>query len=246
LKDEGAANMISGLLSDTAGQVRVAVVEALANIRGARALEALHAAAAGNDPDVRRAALLGLGHVKHPASLPAIRLALLESDAATRLVALSALAEYELPEIAEELGRAVSDADDGVRAAAVNLLASRPGLDATRALMAQLHNGPMRARVVAALAQPEPGRVEALVEGLKHSTPETAPLLASALARTPRADAASALQEAFATQDVILRRAIAPALARLRTSTARTLLAHAASFDEDDEVRLVSAAALER
>ena len=80
LKDEDSADMIAPLLGDPAGQVRVAVVEALAQLRGAKALEALHRAAAGAEPDVQRAALLGLGHVRDVRSLPVIRQALDGSD----------------------------------------------------------------------------------------------------------------------------------------------------------------------
>jgi HEAT repeat protein len=246
LKDVASADVIAPLLSDPAGQVRVAVVESLAQLRGARALDALHAAATSADADVRRAALLGLGHVKAPASLPVLRQAVASEDSATRLVALSALAEYDGPEVARDLGAAVSDADENVRGAAVALLAARPGQEATRALVEQLSNRPMQSAVVAALAQPAAGRVEVLAEALRCATGEAAQLLVSALVRAHRTEASLVLEEAFSTQDPALRRELAIALAAMSTSRSRSLLAHAALEDPDEQVREISAAAVER
>jgi HEAT repeat protein len=243
LKDEASSDLIASLVADPAGQVRIAVVEALAHLRGARALDALHRAATSSDADVQRAALLGLGTVKDVSSLPTLRLALESEDPATRLVAVSALAEYDRPEVAQDLGAALADADESVRSAAIALLAARPGPEATRALVAQLASRPIQARLVSALAQPAKGRVEVLAEALRSATAETAPLLVSALVRTHRAEASLVLEDAFATEDPALRRALAPALAVMNTSTSRSLLAHAALEDPDEEVREVSAAA---
>ncbi len=246
LRDEGSADLIAALVNDPAGQVRVAVVEALAHLRGNEALEALHRAASGSDPDVQRAALLGLGHLKNRASLPLLRRAIDGPDAATRLVAASALAAYDLPEIAQDLGAALLDADESVRNAAIALLASRPGAEATRVLVAQLASRPIQARVVAALAQAAEGRVEALADSLRSATAETAPLIVAALARAHRAEAVLVLEDGLANQGVTVRRAIAQALAAMGTSSSRHLLAHAATADPDEEVRQISAAAAER
>jgi HEAT repeat protein len=245
LKDEDSADMIASLISDPAGQVRVAVIEALAHLRGARALESLHRAATGNDSDVRRAALLGLGHVKDPSSLPVLRQGLAADDPATRLVAVSALAQYELPGIAQDLGAALSDGEDRVRGAAIALLATRPGAEAARVLIGHLTAQPIRERIVAALTQPAPGRIEALVEALNGATSETAPLIVSALIRTHihREEATRALEDAFASPDAAVRRAVAPALAVLGTIASRSLLAAAAAQDHDEEVREIAAAA---
>ena len=246
LKDEGSANMIASLLSDPAGQVRVAVVEALAQLKGARALDALHAAATGEDPDVQRAAILGLGHVKDPASLPLLRQAVTGPDAATRLVALSALAGYDLPEIAYDLGLALSDGDESVRNAAVALLTSRPGPEATRALVGQLISRPIQSRAIAALAHPVEGRLKALSEALRGATAETAPLLVAALARSRSQEAIAALGDALAVQGPDARRAIVQALAAMGTASSRAILARASMDDPDEDVRQISAAALGR
>jgi HEAT repeat protein len=245
LNDEGSAGLISELFADPAGQVRVSVVEALAHLRGARALDALHRAAEGADADVQRAALLGLGHVKNPSSLPVLRRALQAEDPATRLVAASALAEYDLPDITLDLGAALGDVNDSVRAAAVTLLATRPGAEATRVLVGQLGNRSIQARIVAALTQPAEGRIAVLAESLRRADAETAALVVSVLSRSRSAEATLVLEDAFASAAVEVRRAVAPALLAMGTTSSRALLARAATHDPDDEVRRISAAAAE-
>jgi HEAT repeat protein len=242
-RDEEAAEMISALLADPAGQVRVAAIEALAQLRGVHALDALHAAAVGADADVRRAALLGLGHVKDPSSMPVLLKAVEGDDPATRLVALSALAGYDGPAIAHALGERLMDGDESVRRATAALLGSRGGADATRVLLAHVANRPMQAAIVAALAQPAEGRIEVLSDELRGASAVTAPLIVSALARSQRPETARVLEEAFSSDDPVIRRAVAPALAAMSTRSARALLAHAAANDPDEEVRQISAAA---
>jgi HEAT repeat protein len=243
LNDEDSAERITALLSDPAGQVRVSVVEALARLRGARALGALHRAAEGDDGDVQRAALVGLGHVQDLSSLPVLRRALRAADPATRLVAASALAEYGLPEIADDLGVALADDHESVRAAAVTLLAVRPGSEATRILVGHIADPAVRSRIVSALTQPAEGRTAVLAESLRSATAETASLLVSVLSRSRSAEATLVLEDAFASPEATVRRAVAPALAAMGTRSARSLLARAAEVDPDDDVRRISAAA---
>ena len=246
LKDEGAAEAIAALLDDSAGQVRVAAVETLALLHGASAMDALHRAAAAGDPDVERAALVGLGHVKDEASLPVLRQALLGSDPATRLVAISTLAEYALSLVDKDMVLALSDPDAGVRTATIALLAGRTGVDATRLMIAHLTDPRLQAALVDAMTKPVDGRVEALAQGLATATADTAPLIVSVLARMHTREATLALEEAFASTHATVRRAVAPALATMRTSSSRALLSRAASDDPDERVREIGAAAAER
>jgi HEAT repeat protein len=246
LHDTEAADAIAGLLDDAAGQVRVAVVEALATLQGVRAMDALHQAAAVGDPDVKRAALVGLGHVKDVSSLRVLRQALLGADPATRLVAVSALAAYELTLVGKDLDQALSDPDPGVRTATIALLAALPGLEATRLMIARLTDERIQGALVDALTRPVDGRVDGLAQALSSATAETAPLIVSALARMRSGEATLALEEAFASKDVTVRRAVAPALATMRTSSSRALLSRAASEDPDPRVRELGAAAIGR
>ena len=244
LKDEGAAESVGSLLLDTAGHVRVAAIEALAQLRGERALEALHAATRSPDGDVQRAALLGIARVRSPASLEVVRRGGASPDAATRLVALSALAEFVGPEVIRGLVAAMSDTDESVRSAAVTLLGARAGVEATAALVERLDNLAQRSGVLLALSTWTQGRVDGLKTALRTSTAELAPLVVSALARLRRSDASAALEEAFGFDNELARRAIAPALAALRTPSARKLLERASSADPDAQVRQICAAVL--
>ncbi len=246
IKDTESADKIAGLMGDPAGQVRVAVIEALAVLRGARSLDALHRAATGKDPDLQRAALLGLGQVKDVSSLPVLREALGSMDPSTRLVAVSAVAGYDLNHVAEDLRGALSDADDSVRSSAVALLAANPDVEGTRILVPYLTEPALQSRLVEALSRPSEGRIPVLIEALKAATFEVASLIVSVLTRTQDPEAARALENAFGSEDVAVRRAIAPALATLRTSSSRALLAGAALHDPDEEVREIGAAAAAR
>jgi HEAT repeat protein len=243
-QDVASADSIVLLLDDPAGQVRVAAIDALARLRGERALDALHRAAGSADQDVARAALLGLGVVKSPTSMATLEKATRSEDSATRLVALSAISEFATTEASQLLSAAISDADDGVRSAAINLLASRAGAQATQALIDNLQNPVVEARIVAALSQPVDARVGRIHEALRMATAETGPLLVSALARMHRADAEAALLDAFTFDNVFTRRAAGAALGALRMDTARPLLEAAAANDPDREVRHVCLAAL--
>src|SRR6185503_11611822 len=78
---ETAANAISRLLEDSAGQVRVAAIEALSHLRGEIAFEGLRRAAASTDADVLRAALVGLGISRRPEAEPLLLEALKSADA---------------------------------------------------------------------------------------------------------------------------------------------------------------------
>jgi len=244
LKDEGAAEAVEPLLLDPAGHVRVAAIEALAQLRGERALEALDAATRSLDADVQRAALLGIARIRSPASLEIVRRGGASPDPATRLVALSALAEFEGPEVIRGLVGAMSDTDDSVRSAAVTLLGARAGVDATAALVERLDNLAQRSTILAALSTWTQGRIEGLKATLRTATAEVAPLVVSALARLRRGDATAALEEAFGFENELARRAIAPALAALRTPSARKLLERASSVDPDAQVRQICAAVL--
>ena len=100
--------------------------------------------------------------------------------------------------------------------------------------------------MIAALAQPTEGRVETLAQALRAATPETAPLIVAALGRANRVEAVMVLEDAFASQGVTGRRAIAGILAAISASTSRSLLERAASQDPDEDVRQICATAAAR
>ena len=112
---EAASEAIAARLTDDAGQVRVAAVEALSHLTGDVAFEALRRTAEVDEPDVRRASLVGLGISKRPEALPVVLAATDSTDAATRLVALSALVAFEDPRVLPALARAAADDDESVQ-----------------------------------------------------------------------------------------------------------------------------------
>jgi HEAT repeat protein len=236
---EGAAEVITRLLHDQAGQVRVAAVEALASFTSPVAVEALRTAAGDRDPDIRRAALVGLGVAKRADALPIILAATASDDASTRLVAISAIGGFESPDALTALARAASDLDEGVRSAAIGYLAARPGQAATDVLIHLLRGSGDRERVLAALAIPTVGRIAGLVAALEMADDELAPQLASALARLRRPDATAALLEALSSPNVRARKAVATTLAAIGSKDVLAALKRSASSDPDPEMRLI-------
>jgi len=246
LEFEAAAEPIIGLLSDPAGQVRVAAVEALSCLNCEAAVTALASAASDSDPDIQRAALIGLGVAKRPSTLPAVMAAVHSSEPATRLVALAALASFRMPEGLAALREAATDADESVRAAALGHLSSRPGAQATQALIALLRLAPNAEQVVAALSTHVEGRIAGLFAALETADDEVAVLLVAALTRLRRPDATAALLTTMGSPNVAARKAAASALAELGSPEALTTLEHSATDDPAPEVRQICAVLLAR
>jgi HEAT repeat protein len=242
LKVDAACDAIVSLMQDPSGQVRVASVESLAHLRSPRAAEALATAARSDDADMRRAALLGLGIARRPESVTLLREAASAQDSATRLVAIGALAEFDSPEVVPTLAHAGSDPDDAVRSAAIGYLSTRPGADATNALIAQLANPQVRDRALEALAVAADERVDGVLAALESADAERAPLLVAALTRMRRPSSQAALASALTLENVHARRAAASALAAIGTTEAREALARAGSADPDPDVRRICAA----
>jgi HEAT repeat protein len=230
---------LARLLGDEAGQVRVAAVEALAQLPSEGALEALCRVAEGTDEDLRRAALIGLGIARRPEGLSRLLDATRSADAATRLVAISALAENAGPQGIGALAQAARDEDENVRAAALGFLSTDADPAATDILLELSSVGSDRERFVELLARPSPGRVSALRARLAMADEEQANLCCSLLARLRTPEAAEALLGAIARGSVLTRKAAAVALASLRTPEAVGAVQRAAEHDEDARVRQI-------
>lgn len=234
---ESATETIAGLLSDSAGQVRVGAVEALSHFQNPKAIAALRAAAEGEDDDLKRAALIGLGIAKRSEGFPVLAAAAASRDPATRLVAISAIVDSTSPDAVPVLARAARDPDDNVRSAAIGFLGALPGRDATEALVALAREREDRDPIVSVLALPAEGRVEALASALERADDELAPILTSALARLKTPPAVAALIETLARRPAPARKAAATALAAIRTPSAIDALHGAAMDDPDPAVR---------
>jgi HEAT repeat protein len=230
-------------LSDSAPQVRMAAVEALAAVPGEAAGRALVEAARSVNHDLRRAALLGIGSRKDVALRPSLTAALESSDPALRLVATSGIAE--LPGAENELEKlAATDPDAGVRHAAIELLASRQDEPSTSALIRVLHRDPSAKAVYAALARHLASRLPTLQAALAQAGDVVARALVSVLAHDGSRAARAALDAAFESSNVAARRAAARALSVALDDSARASLARGANLDPDPEVRRICAAAM--
>jgi HEAT repeat protein len=220
----------------------VAAVEVLAAFADEASLAALHAAARGDDPDLRRAALLGLGQAGRPASISILLEAARSPDVATRVVALSALAASGSPGGLSTLTAAVGDPDESVRAAAIACLAALPEESAAAALIRQLGTARPedRERILGHLATPSPARVAAIVHCLEEGLAEDhVAALISALVRMRVPEARAALLGLLQRGEPAVRRAAASALAAVRTGEALRALQRAADEDSDADVRRV-------
>ncbi|HEX5658177.1 MAG TPA: HEAT repeat domain-containing protein, partial [Polyangiales bacterium] len=237
LRVEAALDELVQRLSDPAGHVRVAAVEALAHLPGA--VEALRSCVASADPDMQRAALLGLGLRADVSSLPTFLQAAHSDDAASRLVALSALASLHEPSALQALAAAARDDDESVRSAAVGYLQAAPG--GSPLLIALLADGVERTRVASALSSPHVERVSSLLQGLADADDALATLLTSCLAKLGGTPGRDGLIAALMLDNKAARMAAAHALAALGTREATAALAQCAANDPDPELRRVAA-----
>jgi HEAT repeat protein len=233
---------IRARLDDSAGQVKMAAVEALAALPGEAALRALAQAAVSADLDVQRAAVVGAGERADPELRPVLLAALASPDASIRLVAVSSIARFDATE--SQLGVAANDADAAVRSAALGLLASRTDSASSGVLLQMLAQDPESLTLVAALAQEVDSRLSAILPALATASDGVARALLAVLSRSPSQKGRAALDVAFASPNVASRRAAARVLSLLLDEAAKSSLARAANGDTDAEVRRLCAAAL--
>jgi HEAT repeat protein len=233
---------IEKLLGDPAGQVRVAAIESLALLGGDTARRALlDAASRSDDEDMRRASLVGLGMTRDPEALEALLSAAGAADAMTRLIAVSALSTFDAPEVVAALAKATEDSEDAVRTAALGCLGSRPGAEATSALIRLLEATPAPERLIPALASPVEGRISGIVSALHGADERLANRLVSVLGRMGTPEATTALIEMMATHPPVVRKNAAATLAALGTNEAVETLRRAAKDDADLDIRRIAA-----
>lgn len=232
-----AAGDLKNLLEDTAGQVRVSVIEALSHLNVPEAHAALRAAAQSEDLEVKRAALFGLGIAHRADDLPIVISAVNSSDAPTRLMALSSLVSFPSPLILGTLSSAASDSDPQVRSAAIDHLGGVKSQEATEILIELLSNPSTTEKATAALLFPIEGRIPGILVALNSADDELSAVLVSILSRLKRPDARTALLSAMKLSNPAARKATASALAARRDPEMMAALKEAAEYDPDQEVR---------
>ena len=243
---EAAVAVIAARLDDEAGQVRIAALEALSQLRSQAAWTLLQEARHRGDPDVRRAALVGLGLSGREDAIPLLIAADRAGDPATRLVALSGLAKFTTSAALGELAAAAGAEDEQVRSAAVSFLAENETPEADRWLIDLVGRVDARHPAHAALSTGRRSRVVSVLAALRTADKGAATALTAALVRmrSPAADAA--LFEALTLPSATARQAAAWALAEIGSGEVMAALARAATKDPDLEVRRICGALITR
>lgn len=243
LRATRAVPLLVERLEDSAEQVKMAAVEALAAIPDASAGAALRQVARAGNREVQHAAIVGIGSRRDASLRDELFGALRSADPGLRMVALASFAVF--PEAEEELERAAgSDTDAAVRSCAVELLAGLPSAASTAALARLLAASPQSKEVLSALGRSVDVRIPSLLLLLESADDSLARCLVAVLARAESRAARVALDAAFEARSVAARRAAARALGQLMDPPAKTSLARAATLDDDPEVRRICSAAM--
>jgi len=238
---QAGVSAITALVNDSAGQVRVAAIEALSHLPGEATFDALRAAAASTELDLRRAALIGLGLSGRKEAVSILAPHATSNDQATHLITLSALAQFESSETLLALSRAAYDPDDTVRSAAIGLLAQVGTIEATRVLCTLLNETATRALARTALSVPRSYRVAGISSSLSQADDELALELTRILARLNQPDALATLFEALTLPSTSARKAAATTLGAIGSRDAFAALQRLAVADADPEVRRIAA-----
>ncbi len=122
--------------ADPAGHVRIAALEALGQIGGARAVAPLIPWTQAADLDIARAAMGALATIDHPDALPPLLALLQAPEQDRRIAAIRALAKRGGAEVVDPLQRAAS-ADPQIAQAAIEAL-SQSGSDVAVAALVGL------------------------------------------------------------------------------------------------------------
>ena len=196
-RDDAREALVALALHDPLPPVRIAAVEALAEVGDAAALEALRPLADDSDAAVAAPTVLALGGARDRGTLESLLDALTHEDRARRLAALRSLARRADPASVSALTAAVrAGTDPEERELGMQALAAIDHEHAVEALV-ELAADPRRCRTAV-----------------------------DALARLPDHRAAW-LRPALAHEDVAVRLAVIEALGRMRPRAASTLLAEA-------------------
>lgn len=244
--DAQGAELLLARVQDSAGQVRVAAVDAMARLSTPGALEALGRAAQHDDLEVRRAALAGIGSTRKHALLPLLLDASYAAETATRLVAASGLASFDDPAaLSRVCDIARGDPEPSVQHAAIELLSDKLTPPATAALVGLLASDVFRSRAANALVRHVTSRTAQLAAALEQASAEVAEALVAVLTSLPRGTSEGVLLSVLGVANEHARRAAVRALRFAFDSPAvDRALARAASQDPDPEVRRVAAARL--
>jgi HEAT repeat protein len=232
---------------DAASHVRIAAMEALGRIGGARAAATLAGLVELEDGELSAAALAGLGRVGHPDALPPLVAAVRSPAPSRRAGALRALGERGGPGAVDAIQWvAAADTDPAVIQAAIDALAQLATPEAIAALIALTADAPRREACVTALSQLGKKHMEMVGEGLSHAQASVRQAVIDALGRMKHPRASELLSGALDDKDAAVRLAAINSLMHLGSRSAERKLVAMARTDADVAVRRAAQRALKR
>jgi HEAT repeat protein len=233
--------------TDPANHVRIAAVESLARIGGARVVAFLAPFVESNDNDLARAAIAGLGLIGHPDALPPLLAALRSPDPARRVDALRAVGERGGPGAVDALRWvAGADAEPQVVQSAIRALSRLATPEAVETLITLTSDPIRREACVTALSQLGKEQIQLIGQGLRHAQPAVRRAVVEVLGRMKQQEASGLLSTALQDNDASVRLAAVNALAHLGSRSAERQLVTMARTDPEPAVRRAAKKALRR
>lgn len=227
-------------IADPAPQVRIAAVEALGRIGGARVVSILASLAEDleSSSDLVRAALIGLGEIGHPNSLPPLLASLHSRDPERRTHAAVALGKRGGMGVEAALqSLATTDTEMRVVQAAIEALTVLSTPEAIAALVELTANPTRNHLCIVALANLGETQIEAIGRGLNHPNAKVRCAVVEVLTRLKHPRASEISIAALDDLDTCVRLAAVSALEHLGNRYAERKIAVLARTDPDPTVR---------
>ena len=244
---EGLGALAQLAETDPANHVRIAAMESLATIGGARAVAVLAPFTESNDPDMARAALGGLGLIGHPNALPPLLAALRLGDPVRQVKALRALGERGGEGAVDAIQWvAAADTAPQVVEAALDALARLKTPEAVDALINLTSDPARRVACVSALSGLKEEQIELISRGLTRTQASVRRATVEVLGRMKQPRASEFLSLALDDSEAEVRLAAVNALAHLGNRSAERKLVAMAHSDTDSSVRRAAQKALAR
>jgi HEAT repeat protein len=204
--------------SQLGGQIAAARAAQNAAPADPKTVEALIAALADSDPDVRETVVMTLGRMRDERIVPALLPLLKDSNTDVREHVVFALSRSGDPRAAAAVMTMIDDASPDVRQQAVHLLGQSRNRDAVPALLKALKDSSadVRQQAVFGLGQlRDASAVEPLLEALKDSSADVRQQAAFALGQTRDPRALPALTAALRDADADVRQQAAFAIGQI-------------------------------
>ena len=233
--------------TDEASHVRIAAMESLGRIGGARAVAILSPLAESEDGELARSALTGLGLIGHPDAHAPLLTALNSPEPSKRADALRALGVRGGAGVVEAIQWvAAKEQTHSVLQASIETLQRLATPEAIAALTMLTADPTRREACVVALAQLGKERIDDIGRGLTHAQAAVRGAVVDALGRMKHTRASELLGLALDDEEASVRLAAVSGLAHLANRSAERKLVAMARTDSDPNVRRAAQRALRR